>query len=235
MVRWLDPASAGASELGRWAAVLDVGEQAAAARFFFDADRQQYVAAHALARGMLAAETRASASALTFARRPGGKPMLTGGWGTETMDASDLSFSLSHTRTLVAVAHCRGRLLGIDVEHAERRTAASQVADRFFAPSEADLVRAGGTHTFLRLWTLKEAYIKATGEGLARSLRSFSFKLDPLRIETGADVSGWRFAELRPAYDHFLAIAVFGGDRGSLELDIDARQIAASELTGMLQ
>ena len=35
---------------------------------------------------------------------------------------------------------------------------------------------------FFRYWTLKEAYIKAVGSGLAMSLQSFAFTLVPPRI-----------------------------------------------------
>ncbi|HEX2940144.1 MAG TPA: 4'-phosphopantetheinyl transferase superfamily protein, partial [Rhodopila sp.] len=76
-------------------------------------------------------------------------------------------------------------------------------ADRYFRPEEVAWLgslpepqRVGG---FLRLWTLKEAFIKATGEGLARDLASFWFAMGPPRIrfagggtEAAAD---WHFQQ----------------------------------------
>lgn len=225
VLRWLVTESLTADHAARWTAVLDPAERAAAERFHFPADRRQYLAAHALTRGLIAAATSQPAATLLFTRRPGGKPELATPPGVE--------FSLSHTRSLVAVAVGRGLALGVDVEPIDRVAAVTDIAARYFAPAEAALVRGEGRRAFLRLWTLKEAYLKATGEGLARPLRSFAFTLDPLRVDDGITGRCWRFAELRPAEGHFLALAALGGAPGALMLD--ARAIGPDELSGMLQ
>ena len=64
--------------------------------------------------------------------------------------------------------------------------------------------------TFFRSWTLKEAYLKATGQGLTIPLNSFAFDLDPSAITLKAPeiVSAWRFAEFRPGPGHAIALAV---------------------------
>ena len=65
---------------------------------------------------------------------------------------------------------------------------------------------------FARLWTLKEAFVKATGEGLRRSLADFSFTLDPITIRFhGASQTGgrdWQFAQLCLDHEQVIAIAV---------------------------
>ena len=62
-----------------------------------------------------------------------------------------------------------------------RRRRSDAIARRFFAPGEQRRLFALGEaeryREFFRLWTCKEAFLKATGEGLSRSLRSYEIEL----------------------------------------------------------
>ena len=64
---------------------------------------------------------------------------------------------------------------------------------------------------FFRYWTLKEAYIKAVGSGLAMPLQSFGFTLAPPRITfeagSGDDAAAWEFAVLPTTNRHILSVA----------------------------
>jgi hypothetical protein len=73
--------------------------------------------------------------------------------------------------------------------------------------------------TFYRLWTLKEAYLKGTGQGLAAPLDGFAFRLDPLAISVGGQdpMADWQFAEFRPGPAHSLSLAV--QSPGPIEID----------------
>ena len=94
-------------------------------------------------------------------RAPNGKPSL------KNQDGQAGPFiSLAHTPGLVAVAVAQSGAIGIDVErHLPRRFTA--LADAAFGPLERLEVAAGGLHEFYRIWTLREALAKATGDGLA--------------------------------------------------------------------
>jgi 4'-phosphopantetheinyl transferase len=76
--------------------------------------------------------------------------------------------SMSHTRGWVAAAIAESGDIGVDVErHKERDVAA--LAGYAFGPAERAEAAAAGTAGFYRIWTLREAIAKATGEGLARA------------------------------------------------------------------
>ncbi|MFD9941927.1 4'-phosphopantetheinyl transferase family protein [Nonomuraea sp. NPDC059023] len=79
-----------------------------------------------------------------------------------------LDFNLSHSGewALIAVAP-EGRRVGVDVERISSDADILELAARMYQPEEVERVRAAGAPEFFRLWTAKEAYIKATGVGLA--------------------------------------------------------------------
>lgn len=86
-------------------------------------------------------------------------------------------FNISHSGNHVVVAFS-DMPVGIDVElmKKDRRN----IAERFFTPSEITDMNTVGSQEeqikyFYQLWTLKESYMKAIGDGLTMSLSSFSF------------------------------------------------------------
>jgi len=178
--------------------LLDASEKAYADRFRFAADRDAYVAAHALLRTMLSRHVSIAPAEWRFGKAEGGKPVL-----DPAQAPAGLHFSLTHTRGLAACAVGRSHALGIDAE-VWREPAPIELAERYFAAVEArllaNLAPDERSSAFYRLWTLKEAYLKATGQGLATALDSFAFGLDPTRIvlaERGS-AAAWRLrADLR--------------------------------------
>jgi 4'-phosphopantetheinyl transferase len=97
---------------------------------------------------------------------PPGKPHLAGGAG-----ARSLRFNLAHADDLALVAVARGREVGVDVEREHPERADLDVARRMFAPPEAQALAALPprlrARAFFTLWTIREAYAKGTGLGLA--------------------------------------------------------------------
>lgn len=193
---------------GDWPALtrlLDEAERARAARFVFEPDREAYVAAHALLRVALSSVAGGTPQGWRFAAAPLGKPYL--------LDPPrDLRFSLTHARGMVAVALAEGVDVGVDVEPANRRAESMQLARRFFAPEETALLETlegdARREAFFTLWTLKEAAVKATGEGLSRALDSFTVFLAPPRLvmREARAAGDWRLAHWRLGAHH-LALA----------------------------
>jgi 4'-phosphopantetheinyl transferase len=150
---------------------------------------------------LLARCAGADPAEVRIARTGGGKPYL------ERPAGSDVRFSVSHSGELAVIAVARGRAVGVDVQAAREVPRAQAIADRRFMPSEATRLRAlpgrERRALFHRLWVRKEAYLKATGAGLAGSLASF----DALTLEPPAP--GWEFGdlELPEGYAGALALA----------------------------
>ncbi len=84
--------------------------------------------------------------------------------------------------------------------------------------------------TFLSFWTLKEAYVKAIGKGLAQRLASFAFTLEPLGIgfeEEGADdPARWLFRQFRPTPRHLMALALRTADPAQVRVEAAPRTAA---------
>lgn len=178
-VRALDISGVAPEQWPALAVLLDDAERARAARFAFEEDRHSYIAAHALLRAELSRRASPAPQEWRFAATALGKPFL--------LDPPrDLRFSLTHTRGMVAVAVTEGLEIGVDVESEDRRAESMKLAERFFAPQEVALLRAvegdARREMFFAIWTLKEAVVKATGQGLSRALDSFAVSPDPPRV-----------------------------------------------------
>jgi 4'-phosphopantetheinyl transferase len=230
---WMAVDGPPAETVDRWCATLDEGERTRADRFHFRADRETYIAAHALTRALLAEVDTLPAEAWRFITTPTGRPEI-----APDLDRSRLRFSLSHTRGLVACAVGVDHDLGVDVEAAQDRIANElDLAARFFAPSEVVLLRGTAEDqrrdAFLRIWTLKEAYIKATGQGLACPLNSFAFSLDPIKLQVDgvdADASrSWQFVQFDATTRHVIALAV---RHAPAPLRVARRAMTVAELCG---
>jgi 4'-phosphopantetheinyl transferase len=212
---WMQVDRPSTSRIEQWRQLLDTGERARAERFVFDQHRWSFIAAHALTRSMLAALCGLRTRDVRFGRTSEGRPYLLGG---------GLDFSLTHTGGFVAAAVCTRGRVGLDAEPARSGPGPGrevQVADAYFDPAEATLVRRDGREAFIRLWTLKEAVLKATGAGLAK-LGSVRFSLDPICLVDEGFGGEWRFAQSRPDGTHVVALAHRGAGTGPAEVVVRA-------------
>jgi 4'-phosphopantetheinyl transferase len=206
----------------RWSSLLDEDERARAAGFVFPLHRRAFVAGHALVRVMLGRVLNRPPESLRFERDEKGRPELAG------LDGP--SFSLSHTDRVVACAVSDSGVVGVDVEGDGGRVDIHGIAERFFAPGEAQAVRDRGAGAFTRIWTLKEAFLKATGEGLRRPLDSFQFSLDPVALEKGGAGEAWSFAQMRLSATHWAAVALRGAPQPARPLNLAYRACRPEEL-----
>lgn len=99
--------------------------------------------------------------------------------------------SLSHSHGLSACAVSATPGLGLDIEPRNRHPHWQKVVRRWFTPDEqAWLLAANRCEDFLKVWTLKEAWLKATGRGIAGNLQTLEVTPD-FRLFGDQDDEGW--------------------------------------------
>ncbi len=172
---WRVDLAALGEEEPRWRRLLSPDELARADRFHFSRDRQNFVACRAMVRKVLGAYVETNAAELRFAYSSKEKPSLSVPTG------SDVSFNIAHSGGIALLAFTRGRQMGVDVEQIRRDLDPEPIARRFFSSYEqkelALLPPPERLDAFFRCWTRKEAYIKATGDGLSLPLSQFDVSL----------------------------------------------------------
>ena len=163
--------------LERFRALLTTEERARNQRFRQERHRHQDLVTRALVRHVLSQyATDLHPAEWIFSENHHGKPAIAGPAG-----APRLSFNLSHTDGMLLCGVTQHHPVGVDVERIDRKTDVGAIADRFFSESEVNalltLPEHAQTQRFFDYWTLKEAYIKARGLGLALPLGDFSFAI----------------------------------------------------------
>jgi 4'-phosphopantetheinyl transferase len=185
--------------------LLDEHERLRLDRFRRQADRGRYLAAHALARLVLAPLVGAAADALSFDRTcrcgaPHGKPVLRGG----------PEFSLSHAGELVGVAVRSDGPVGLDVEQVRDLADLDALAGHVHSPTERSRP-CPDPAGFFRTWTRKEALVKATGDGLTAPMTAITLAVDRPAVQRwagpGAPSGPMWLHDLSPAADHPAAVA----------------------------
>lgn len=121
-------------------------------------DKLRCVTAHALLQAVLKMEV------YQIERNACGKPYVKGRNG--------FHYNLSHSGRYVVIAWGDSEV-GVDVQQQNAAVNIDAIARRFFTRDEQDYIR-GNLLRFYEIWTKKESYIKYTGEGLHRDLKSFS-------------------------------------------------------------
>ncbi len=152
--------------------------QALVRRLRAPADKSRSLWAELFARWRLAEIAGLRPEDVALAHDENGAPLCRG---------ADLALSLSHSGPYIAVATGR-RAAGVDVER--RRKASDAVARRWFRPEEAALLRAlpeeDRARAFFRFWTIKEAALKHSRQGLAGGLET----VDCLALWKAAESGG---------------------------------------------
>jgi len=201
-----------------WLQVLSSDELTRASRFHFSRDRQRFIAGRALLRTILAGYLRTDAHSLTFSYSKKEKPSL----ASDHAD-SGITFNVSHSGAVALLAFTRRREIGVDVEQVRPDSDLEAIARRFFSMHEQNQLAAlpaeNKVDAFFRCWTRKEAYIKATGDGLSLPLNQFDVSLEVGEANAvvatrpdSSEAGHWLLREVSAGPGYMAAVCVRGKD-----------------------
>lgn len=202
------------NEASRFWETLSSDEKARAKRYVRTRDTARYIVGRGELRRILGDYLHLAPQALTFSYNDFGKPAL------NVPNCEHLEFNLSHSAGVAVLAISDRFLIGIDVE--EEKPLNEDIAARFFSRTECAALSAVAPDlylsTFYRIWTRKEAFVKAHGAGLSLPLDSFDVPLGqapglPLeRLETpNGNPLQWTLYELEVPPGFHGAVAIQSG------------------------
>ena len=112
-----------------------------------------------------------------------GKPYFKGG---------QLHFNVSHSGEYLALAISENPV-GIDIQ--EPKTIKDGMYRKVVQPKEQELIGEERQKDFLRLWVLKESFVKAEGKGLRISMKDYYFEKEKERyfVNFGGQRAAWTF------------------------------------------
>jgi len=182
--------------------VLSPAERFLAGRKVTDELKRRAIVSRGLLRRALGAALGRDAAEVPIALGEKGKPHL-----AERADSARLDFNLSHTGDLWLLALVAAGPVGVDIEAPRDETEWDELAERYFSDKEraefAALPAERRKEAFFRIWTQKEAFLKARGSGLATPLGSFDVEVDPRRAPAihavriaGQEREPWWVAEI---------------------------------------
>jgi 4'-phosphopantetheinyl transferase len=196
--------------------LLTPDEVQRAGRFYFEKDRKQFIVGRAWLRILLGNYMHIRPEDVEISYGKYGKPRV-----AATLPEEILHFNLSHSHGLALYAFTLNRNIGIDIEHIHPLSEEEQIVAYFFSDEEREvfgrLPEKQQHLMFFKSWTQKEAYLKAIGEGLSRSLDTITVCLTPDQPARLLRVVGepeehlrWNLQTFKPAPDYMAALAIEG-------------------------
>ncbi len=190
--------------------VLNTQEQQRANRLIKKQDKTRFVVARGILRYLLARYLNLTPHAITFDYLPRGKPVL-----AASHHCPKLQFNISHSQQLALYAFAQSDYgIGIDLEQVRAISDLNTLVQRFFTQQEsayiASLPPFLKQRTFFQFWTAKEAYLKATGEGLG-GLQHIEIAVSPTNPEQLIVVQppGVSLYSFTPQHHFLAAVASF--------------------------
>lgn len=143
---------------------LDTSEREKIAKLKFEWLKQRAIISKGLSRHLIAEYLGMKPAVIKYSYNKFGKPYISD-------SSDDLQFNISHCDNIIVFAFSSGNEIGVDVEKIKTIEDMEGVADICFTPYEKEWLNRteSVTETFYKIWTIKEAFIKAIGRGFSFS------------------------------------------------------------------
>jgi 4'-phosphopantetheinyl transferase len=158
------------AEIREFQKLISPKEGARARRFHAMQDRERYIVQQGVLRTLLAGYLGCETGRLEVASSANGKPHLAG-----PKAERDLQFSVSRSGAHAAFAFYQYNSIGVDIEEVRKIPELEEIVMQHFTPRERQAVLSCPEEQrlmrFYRVWTRKEAVLKAQGEGFLKDLK----------------------------------------------------------------
>jgi 4'-phosphopantetheinyl transferase len=190
--------------------ILSEEETLRSERYHFEKDRQRFIARRSLLRQLLGRYCGIAPREIVYE---------TNQFGKLSLSSKPICFNLSARQNKIAFAFNLQNEIGVDIEKATPLPGLLRIAETRFSSVEkgrlAMLAAEKQLDSFYHIWTQKEAFVKAHGEGLSLPLNDFSVEVDPdvlgeiLMIQGGTERSNtWKMYTLITEPGWSLAVCV---------------------------
>jgi 4'-phosphopantetheinyl transferase len=206
---WWVPIQASPTSVRTLLATLSDAERRQADRYRFPELTRNYIIVHGVLRVALGSYLRMAPGAVSFMHGDNGKPYLS---------RSQLRFNVSDSCGVSMMGFTSGADIGVDVERVRELSDWPQIAKQFFCAEEYDqlddLPVPLQRNAFFDCWTKKEAYLKATGEGLLVPLNSFCVRIRAAMSFVSDTTAGreWSMFEASPDPRYAAAVVIEAGE-----------------------
>ncbi len=196
--------------------LLAADEQERAARFNYDRDRNRFIVRRGILRILSGCYAGVEPESILFSYGKNGKPSL-----ADESNVERIFFNLSHSEGMAIYAFSGSYELGVDIERIRDMADMAKLVERFFSTGEKaiwkELPESQQKRAFFHGWTRKEAFIKASGDGLSYPLDGFEVTLAPDEPAKLLSIAGnndetpeWWIHDIKPASGFAAALAVKG-------------------------
>ena len=156
-------------------------------------------------------------------KNPSNLPILNSPAGKPFVPGTEVQFNISHSKDYLLCGISSGERIGLDIQEIYTISSIDSIIKNYFNPNEVSYLRSLKSSEifkdqFFAIWTAKEAYFKAVGDGIRESFNKFILIPDSADTQNFIlDIPGsererskWTIKSLEIAQGYFAAVAYEG-------------------------
>ncbi len=183
--------------------ILDMETMQKVGWFKFEDDQNKYIICQGILRLLLADYLNIQTSKIIISRQKKGKPFVA--------NENPVYFNMSDSGNICVYAFTKFNELGIDIEEKRNLPDIDELIQTNLTKLEIEYINkkpAEKSNNFFRFWTIKEAYLKAIGEGMRLTPDKLEFSIDRKSIKLHSQLGiynqeDWIIKEFIPKTSYF--------------------------------